>query len=330
MKPNEHVGKVRSLINGYKSTYVLTAAARIGVFSVLEGRAMTSMEIAEELSLDVQKIEPVLNAIAYYGLIEKNGDVYELCEFADVLSPNSPQSQLGYINHALNMCDKWRNLEMAMRTTSESLANFSGLTGGDKQTTKAFLEAMNTNAIPQSKYIVSNNDFTNHCFIDIGAGYGTYSIAVVRNYATAKGVALDLPVAAEIIQENVDAQDLGDRISVLSGNYKSDLPNELFDDAFLFAIIHQENMKNAQTLLNDTYKIVKEGGKLFLTSFFLDETKTAPEFSVLFGVEMLVGTGQGRVYTHGEVEKMLYNAGFSVVERDDKIPGPATLYVATK
>ena len=103
-----------------------------------------------------------------------------------------------------------------------------------------------------------------------------------------------------------------------------------FDDAFLFAVIHQENSNDTEILIKETFKRLKAGGRLFLTSFFLDDNKIEPEFSVLFGVEMLVASKTGKVYSHSEIKKIMKDAGFVRIDCYRDIPGPATLYVAEK
>jgi demethylspheroidene O-methyltransferase len=217
-----------------------------------------------------------------------------------------------------------------MKKKTTSIDNFNSVTGGDKDSTRAFLQAMNVNALPQSRYIVDKFDFANHKFIDIGAGYGTYSVAIAKKYENVQGIAFDLPMAAEIIEENVQAEKVEEKVRVLSGTYKKDLPNDKFDDAFLFAVIHQEDASSAEELIKDAYTRLKEGGRLFVTSFFLDDTRTEPEFSVLFGVEMLVASEKGKVYSHSEIQQIIKNVGFSKIDRYNDIPGPATLYVAVK
>ena len=113
-------------------------------------------------------------------------------------------------------------------------------------------------------------------------------------------------------------------------NYNEDFPNETYDDVFLFAIVHQEPKENLKKLFDNIYKVLKPNGRLFLTSFFLNEDKISPEFSVQFAVEMPANTQNGKVYTHCEIKKMLENSKYSNIERIDEIPGPTTLYIVKK
>lgn len=330
MKLNENVGKIKSFVNGYKASYIIMAAVRLGIFNVLSDCPKSAQEIAVNMQLEERKIEPILNALAHFGLIDKENNGFALTEYSDVLCPHSPLSQLGYIDHAYNMTKKWSAIENVIKNENVSEVNFGGITGGDINQTRAFLNAMNTNAITQAKFLVQNYDFANHNFIDIGAGYGTYSFEIAKKYPTSMGVAFDLPIAISIIEENIKKENLNCQITAIPGNYKTYLPEGPFDDALLFAVVHQENEVEVNKLLKKVYNLLNVGGKLYLTSFFVDDSRIEPEFSVLFGVEMLVGSKEGRVYSHNEIFNFLRNAGFNSVECVTQIPGPATLYIAEK
>ena len=150
-----------------------------------------------------------------------------------------------------------------------------------------FIQEMKANAIPQAEYITNKYNFENHNILDIGAGAGTYLIT-------------------------------------LPYDYNNDFPNGLYADVFLFAVVHQEPKENLKRLLNNIYNILKPNGRLFLTSFFLNNDKISPEFSVQFAIEMLASSQNGKVYTHSEITDLLKDCNFSNIERIDKIPSSAT------
>ena len=101
-------------------------------------------------------------------------------------------------------------------------------------------------------------------------------------------------------------------------------------EAFLFAVVHQESKENLNELLKNIYSVLNPKGRLFLTSFFLNEDKISPEFSVQFAVEMMLNSNNGKVYTHSEIQNLMVQNKFKEIKRIDDIPGPATLYIAKK
>lgn len=45
---------------------------------------------------------------------------------------------------------------------------------------------------------------------------------------------------------------------------------------------------------------------------------------------MLINTNKGKVYTYNEIENLIKRNNFKEIQKIDKLPGPATLYVAKK
>lgn len=321
----KRINKVRDLMNGYKASYLLITAARLGVFEILSEGTTTSKNIGSRLGIENDKIELILNALVALELIEKEEDVYSLNEYKSVLQSNSTDSQVGYFNYAFSMTDKWKNLIYTIK--KETVLDEHN---DNEEAIKEFLNAMNTNAISQAMYLADKYNFASQSIIDVGAGYGTYSMIIADKFSDAKFEVFDLPIVEKILIENITEAKLNKQISVISGDYRKNLPEKKYDAVFLFAIIHQEDEKEVERLLKNIYDRLNEGGKLYLSSYFLEENKTEPYFAVMFGLEMLVRYGKGKVYTHNEINAKLINIGYKEIARDDSMPGPATLYIASK
>jgi len=320
------VAKFRSLINGYKISQIIMSLEKLGVFNAI-GDGLTDInEIAARTGVNAGRLSLLLNAVVHYELLSKNGDSYKFSNDAAVLNPSHPASQNGYIRFSENVRDKWVGLKDLV--TEEVTGDLGKVTGGNIEETRNFISAMHVNALPQSKYIVENYDFQGRRVLDLGAGSGVFSIAIGHKYDSSYGLLFDLPGVAEITKEYLAESDIGDRFSVVAGDYHKGTPEGQFDDILLFAVAHQETPSDLESLLLSTKSKLKPGGRLFLTSFFLEDNKTGPTFPALFAVEMIVMHVSGSVYTFSEIENALSNAGFSF-ERVDAIPGPATLYVAS-
>ena len=326
----DQINRVRNIMNGYKDSYLLITAAQLGIFDALSDGAYTSEKISEVVSVEREKLELILNALVALGLIEKEKDIYKLDKYKAVLERKSVNSQVGYFNYAFRMADRWKNLQSVLINYGLPDENISRDQETEKAETREFLEAMNTNAIAQALYLVDKFDFAGMNIIDIGAGFGTHAMIVSDKYVDVQIDAFDLPIVQELLENNIEEVGLEKQISVIAGNYKSDLPNKKYDAVFLFSIIHQEDVFEVEKLLENIYDRLCEGGKLYLTSYFLEENRTEPCFSVMFAIEMLIRYGKGKVYTHDEIESLVAQIGYKEIQRDDSIPGPATLYIITK
>ncbi len=327
MEIKEQTKKFKEMINSYKLTYIIISANNIKLFDCLDNKGKTLAQIARELNLEEGKIEPILNALTFYKIISKTNDTYYLKEYNEVLNKNSEYNQLGYINFAETVIKKYQNLENAIKNEGVSTNNFKQLT---EKEAESFMKGMDANAITQAKFIAENYDFNNHKILDVGAGAGTYSITVAKKYETVTGKMIDLPEMVKIQNKRINQEGLQGRMISESYDYNSTFPTENYDDVFLFAVIHQEPENNVKKLLENIYTVLKPNGRLFLTSFFLNEDKISPEFSVQFAIEMLINTEKGKAYTHNEIQKLINKSNFKEIERVDEIPGPATLYIAKK
>lgn len=327
MDIKEEISSFKSMINSYKLTNLIIVANNIGIFNCLSENAKSIKQIAMELEIINDRIEPILNGLVFYKIISKNERGYYLEEYKEVLLRDSKFNQIGYINFAQTIMEKYQNLENAVKDSKSSIDNFEDLIEKD---TESFVQGMKVNALPQAEYIANNYNFENHNILDVGAGAGTYLISIAKKYKTVTGKMIDLPQVSKIQNRNIESENLQDRLISIPFDYNKSFPDENYDVVFLFAVIHQESYENVKRLLDNVYSVLKPNGRLFLTSFFLNDDKIGPEFSVQFAIEMLVNTKNGKVYTHSEIKDLLKESNFSKMERIDEIPGPATLYIAKK
>lgn len=327
MDIKEQTSNFKHMINNYKLTYIIISSNDIGIFDCLSKESKSLLQMSEELQIEENRLEPILNALTFYKIVDKNEKGYYLSKYNDILNKNSKYNQKGYIDFAKTIIKKYEVLENSIKSKDFATNNFNELT---EKNAESFMKGMEANAIPQAKFIADNYIFENHRILDIGAGVGTYLITVAKKYKTVKGKMIDLPEIVKIQHKKIEKEQLQEQIISEECNYNLSFPTEKYDDVFLFAVAHQEPKENLNKLLNNIYKVLKPNGRLFLTSFFLNEDKVSPEFSVQFAVEMLMNSNNGKVYTHKEIENLMNENNFKEIQRIDKIPSPATLYIAKK
>lgn len=314
MEIKEQTKKLKEMINGY---YLIMSANNIGLLNILDDKGKTLRLIAKELNLEEERIEPILNGLTFHKIISKNKNSYYLEEY----------NQLGYIQFAETIIKRYENLENAIKNKETATNSFKELTEKDAE---SFMQGMNANAINPSKFIAENYDFDNHKILDVAAGAGTYSITVAKKYENVTAKMIDLPEMVKIQNKKIHQEGLEDRLTSETYDYNINFPTGNYDDVFLFAVVHQEPEEQVRKLLDNIYHVLKPNGRLFLTSFFLNEDKISPEYSVQFAIEMLINTEKGKAYTHNEIQDLIKKSEFKEIERVDEIPGPATLYIAKK
>ncbi len=327
MEVEEQTRKLKEMINGYKLTYLIISANEIGIWDCLSEQSKDLSQIAKDLKVEESRLEPILNALTNQKIISKDKNGYYLAQFNKVLNKNSKYNQLGYINFAQTIMAKYQNLAETVKNKEFATEQFKELT---EKEAESFMQGMEANAIPQAEFIANTYHFENHKILDVGAGAGTYLITMAKKYKTVTGKMIDLPEMVKIQNKKIKKAELQLQITAEECNYNEKFPAEKYDDVFLFAVVHQESKENLDKLLKNIYSVLEPEGRLFLTSFFLNEDKISPEFSVQFAVEMLMNSNNGKVYTHSEIQDLMIQNKFKEIKRIDEIPGPATLYVAKK
>jgi len=329
MNKTSDIQNLRACINGYKIAQVLMSAEEIGIFAAIALGYRTVTGIATHTAINAERVTIILNALECIGILRRTGETYEFTQYGELLDPRCERAQNGYLRYAASVKGLWSSLGQVLRDPECTSQNFASITGGDDELTTRFLAAMDANARPQARWLAEHFDFTDHAVLDMGAGAGTYSIAVANQYPSAQVVACDLPEISNALSLQIEKAKLSKRVHTQTGDYHLTLPQGPFDDVFLFAVIHQESPEACLDLLRKVKQVVRPSGKLFMTSFFVDDSRSRPEFAVLFAVEMLVMVPGGRVYSFTEIECLLKDAGFTSIEKHDEIPGPATLYIAS-
>ena len=113
------------------------------------------------------------------------------------------------------------------------------------------------------------------------------------------------------------------------GDLRRDSFGSGYDLVLVSAICHMLSPQENQDLLHRCYQATAPGGRIVVSDFILEPSRTAPRFAALFALNMLVGTPSGDTYTQAEYTEWLTAAGYGGVRRVG-VPGPAHLMVAVR
>ena len=123
MEVNEQIKNFKDLTNSYKIASIIISAKELGVFKVLTNEKISLEGISKELNIKAERLEPILNMLAFYNLIQKEDDKYFLSTYNDVLNSNSEYNQIGYIGFAETIMKRYQNLDKAVK--NENIAKIT-------------------------------------------------------------------------------------------------------------------------------------------------------------------------------------------------------------
>jgi predicted O-methyltransferase YrrM len=319
------MASIRELARGYMSSRIFLTAMELGIFSQLKTQELTSSQMAQKLNTDQRATEILLNALTGMGLLKKNGNLFaNVEEVADLLIPECPHYQGGGFGHTADLWEAWSQLTETVRSGQPFEKEWTDEMRLD------FALAMKQHAKGTADRLAMLVDCSGVKYmLDLGGGPGSYAIAFAQQYPHLTAVVFDKDNhALRIAKEDILSQNLQGRISVRKGDFFVDDIGSNYDLVLLSSIIHAFGVEENTFLLRKVAESLKEGGRVVIRDFILDESKTKPASAAIFAVNMLVNTQNGRSYSFSEVKGWLQSLGFKDIRM---IPmGRSQLIIGTK
>jgi len=309
-----HDAVLRTL-GGWQGARVLMTANRMGVFAALGEAALTAEEVARRCHAHPRSTELLLNACVALGLLHKEGDRYANTPAGlEALIPGRPTYLGDAIKHHEWLWNVWTHLEEAVRTNRPVRERAQPPAGAEPW---EFSLAMHNRAMRSGPLLAESLDLSDkRQLLDCGGGVGTYSIFLARRYPRLRAIVFDLPETIRLAEKVIAEFALSDRITTRAGNYFVDDLGEGHDVVLLSAVLHSMGPDACRLLLAKSHRSLVSGGWVVVHETLIDPEGTSPLQAVLFSLNMLVNTGEGRSYSGQEIIGLMRDAGF--VPRETK------------
>jgi SAM-dependent methyltransferase len=320
------------LNGGYAEARILQAAVTLGLFDHLDAAGRSAAAIAAAAGTNARATELLLNALVALRLVRKDGDVFKETETSRThLATSAPRSYTGFVRFDASLWPLWGNLAETVRTGEP--ARRPDMFQSSREDTARFIDAMQSlvQARGDAEVLAETLDLGGvRRLLDVGAGPGTYAIALCRRHPELHVTIFDLPGTLEVTRRYVAESGLAERIELVAGDYLRDPLPTGHDMAFLSNIIHGEDEETNRALMRKLHAALAPGGRVLIKDHVTDESGTSPAPAAIFSIAMLLFT-RGRDYAFAEIRDWLTAAGFARVEADVLPPGLiSTLVVAWK
>ncbi|MHC4168920.1 MAG: methyltransferase, partial [Planctomycetota bacterium] len=304
----------------FQRACVLAAGADLNVFSALDNRPMAADALAGELGMDPRATTILVDALVALEFLAKQGDDYSVSEdLAELLSDKSEKNVLPMLRHLANCLSRWAQLARVTRSgkPAERVASIRG----EAADQAAFIGAMHNFSAPVAAEVVSRlMPLKFKHLLDIGGASGTWTTAFLDAVTEANATLFDLPAVIPMAEKRLSAAGMGDRVTLVAGDYYTDDLPAGADLAWLGAICHQNSRQQNRSLFAGIHKALSDDGIVVIRDVVMDASHTSPERGALFAVNMLVATEGGSTYTFDEYSEDLSQAGFgevTLVHRDE-------------
>lgn len=284
---------------------IMGAAVETGIINALEKRPMTAAELAAEITADQRAVWTVLEAMAALGYLTRQDHSYALSGDARnmIFTPGAPNYTGLSFMHRYELLKSWIHLPEVIATGKPHPRKRTPVT------TAYFMAAMQEgarrSARPMAEFLLSGSP-RNTRVLDIGGGPLFYARAFTALGATV--TVLDLAEVVSMMGKEAAAAG----IEMIAGDFNVALPEGPFDLAYLGNINHMVGEEENQELIRKTAGVIKPGGRIAIVEF----VRGASPFAAVFGVNMLVNTGNGGTWTMEQFTGWLENSGFGDIRLD--------------
>ncbi len=335
--------RLRSEMSGYMQASVLAALAELDIGTVIlrNGNRLGAAAVAEQCACDERGTEALLDALSALGYLVKSGKEADACyavaeEYMAYLDSRHPATYIPLMRHRACCLRTWARLTWTVRDglPQEEIPSILGAA----QDEVSFIQGMNSAAAPLLDALVDSMFAAGVLplakpdarILDIGGASGTYTEAFLKRMPGCSATIFDLPVGIAQAGKRFTGTDLENRVALAAGDFTEvPLPSG-FDFAWISAIIHQMDRAGSRLLYAKAFDALNAGGMVAVRDFVMSDDRTRPADGALFGVNMLVNTENGRVYTYAEIKEDLEAAGFADVVHAVDVPSMAAVVTAKK
>ncbi|HKQ08647.1 MAG TPA: methyltransferase [Blastocatellia bacterium] len=316
-----------------RAAMALAAGVELGVFDQIEAGKGTVKEIARATKSSARGIRHLLDALTGMGYLEKKGERYGNAPVAaQFLVKGKPAYMGGIVGETRMTWPGWAKLPEVVQTGKPIEA--VDTEAGGKEFFPKLVEAIfpmsygaaqgAVQAFPEKarKRIKT--------ILDVAAGSAAWSLPFAQAIPDARVTVVDYPEVTPVARRFTERFDVADRYDYIEGNLREvNYGRNRYDLAILGHIIHSEGEKWGKKLVKQMYRILTDNGMLLIAEMIPNDTRSGPMLPLLFGLNMLVHTEAGDVFTMREYRQWLKDAGFRKVQALD-VPGPSPLILATK
>lgn len=315
-----------------RRSLALVAAIDLDVFSTIASGKGTAADLAAALKVPRRGLEHLLDALAGMDYLSKKGTLYRLTPPADAFLVRGRPGYVGAFAEETQMTlPAWMQLADVVRS-GRPMGSVD--TAAGRQFFPKLVRAIFPMMYPSARFLVNSLPKsrlkTIERVLDVAAGSAAWSLPFAQALPNVRVTAMDYPEVTPVAREYAERFGVDDRYDYLEGDMREvDFGQKKYDVAILGHIIHVAGEAGGKKLLAKSFRALKPGGMLIIAEMVPNDARTGPEFPLLFGLNMILHTNDGDVFTLAQYKEWLKQAGFTGVRTLD-VHGPSPLILATR
>jgi hypothetical protein len=305
----------RMVVFGAGLSRAISSIAELGIADHIEPGSAQPIELLARLTgADERSLYRILRVLASNGIFQEKANRHfdhtalSQCLRSDAEGSFRPAAQLGH-----RISSFWDGLHHSAITGESGFTKVFGqplfdYLGTHLEVAPLFDAAMVAIHGHETSAMLEAYDFSSiHVLADIGGGNGSLIGATLQRYPKLKGILFELDHVVKRTRENLQQCGVGERCSLIEGNFFKSLPSGA--DTYLFRhIIHDWSDEQSVQILKNCRKVIPSTGRLLIIETVVP-TGNHPSSAKDFDLVMLVLPG-GIERTEEEYRVLLREAGF--------------------
>lgn len=261
--------ELKSFFTAHWKYMVVSAACKLNLFDSIKQGFTDAAAIAQHEDWDAHQLGVLLNALVEFDFLTKTGGVYQLTEYAELLTEDHAE-RLKYACQiwSSDHLDAWQNLPALIQTGKSPFI---------LQRSQSYFDFLNENPdklveYHRAMYEYARDDYRNSCasidfhrhasIMDVGGGFGALIQIIKQNHPRITCHLMDL-------NKVVDHLRLPD-INLHSGDFFQYIPT-IADGLILSRILHDWDDDRALIILEKCREALPEKGRLYIIENCTDE-----------------------------------------------------------
>ncbi len=305
------------LLWGGWGTLAAGAAVELDLFTIIHRGKTTAAEIAAEAKTHESSTRRLLDAMVALKYLTRKKDRYALAPAsATYLARSSDLYMEGGGKFASGHLMGWTELAQAVKTGAPVITDEPGARG---QFFSMLVRCIFPPGYVAATAAVNSLDRTARerirKILDVAGGAAAWSIPFVQAIAGARATLLDLPQVTPVAREYAAKFGVADRFEFMEGDlHQVHLDDSGYDLITLGHVIHSEGREDGVKLIERCFRALADRGMLLIGEFVPNDNRTGPPIAMLFGLNMLLHTPVGDVFTMKEYREWLKGAGFRSIK----------------
>ena len=321
---------IMQISTGPWANAILASAVEHRAFGFMEGSGLAADGLASKAGISRRGAQALLDGLLGLGLVEKDGDRYRNTPLASQFLVEGKPSFVGGLSR-VNLAEGPRRalLPEAVRTGIPPVEQ----TTDEKENPfwETLVPAIAGLAAPVAQLAADKLGIGKAgaiSVLDVGGGSGIYAVIWGKANPQCRFTQLDWANVNRIARDFTAKAGIGDRFATIDDDFHTaDFGSARYDFGIYSNIAHQESPRDNVAVFRKFRKALKPGGALVISDFVLEDDRTGHPFALMFHSTMLLDSKEGSVWTRGEYDAWLREAGFSSVAFAPT-PMPSTLVIA--